>query len=287
MSKRGPKKIEVTTTIAELQDSISTKIGKLINYGLTQVELAEALQLYQPEISQLYRKKRVFNEEKFKKIDSELDKLIAENVNPEEVESAIEITSVRPEENYSTWLYDQLTQLGLSIIEFSNESSLSYQTINLIVNNTTTNPQFKTKKIIQETLERISKEKNKPIEEPVNNKQDEEKKLFVGLPFTKIEIDQTPDLIGVYAIHDRRGYPTYIGKGRIKTRLKDHIDRISFASEKVASTYSFLILQKDNSPEEKVRADKEASLMEKVLTKFAGNTILLNIQNTEDLSKNE
>ncbi len=285
MAKRGPKKVEVTDELTVLQESISSKIGKLLGYGLTQHDLAEAIQLYQPEISQLYRKKRVLSIQRFKQIDSELDKLITENVNPEEADSIVE--GIEPEENYSTWLYDQLTELGLSIIEFSNESSLSYQTINLIVNGITTNPQFKTKKTIQETLERISKVKNKPIEKPNTGKEDDEKKLFVGLPFIKTEIDQVPDLIGVYAIHDRRGYPTYIGKGRLKTRLKDHSDRIAFASEKVASTFSFLILQTDNTKEEKARADKEAILMEKVLTKFAGNTILLNIQNTEDLSKSE
>lgn len=282
----GRSKINTTDETKSLQEKVASNIGKLVAAGLTQQELAETLELYQPEISQFYRKKRIVTEDRFKEINSILEELISKNINPAEqfsnsngeVENLIE-----PENNFGTWLYDQLTELGVSTADFSRESSLSYRTINLIINGTTTNPQFRTKKIIQETLDKLSNGNGKTIEKAPSPNQEEDR-LFIGLPFTQDEIDQAPNLIGVYAIHDRRGYPTYIGKGQIKDRLKDHRTRIDYASNKVASTFSYLIIQKGDDDEAKKEADREAKLMEKILTKFAGNTLLLNIQNREDLS---
>lgn len=275
------KKQVVTDEIKELQRKVSELIGKLLSNGFTQKELADNLNLYQGEISQLYRQVRTLQKDRYKSIIEILKKLVEENINPSDSDEA---SQVQPEYNYGTWLYDQLTELDITPIEFSNESTISYQALNLIISGSTTNPQFRTKQLIEKTLERLSKERKKKIEKKVVSESDEEK-LFIGIPFTKSEIEQTPDKIGVYAIHDKRGYPTYIGKGRIKNRLKDHSDRISFASDKVAATFSYYIVQEGESEQDKEKANKESRLMEKIITKFAGNTILLNIQNIEDLSQ--
>ncbi|MEI7982921.1 MAG: GIY-YIG nuclease family protein [Bacteroidota bacterium] len=278
------RKIQQTTEMKNIQDNVSDLIGKLLSFGLTQDDLAENLQLYQPEVSQLFRKVRLLKIDRFKEIEKILKKLVEENVNPTEQTGAI-IHEVKPEYNFGTWLYDQLTKLEITPIEFAAEATLSYQTINLIVTGLTSNPQFRTKNLINTTLDRLGKERKKKIDKIDLNETTDEERLFIGIPYLKNEIDQTPDLIGIYAIHDKRGYPTYIGKGKIKTRLKDHSDRIAFASDKVAATFSYYQIQIGQDEKAKTEADRQAKLWEKILTKFAGNTILLNIQNTEDLSR--
>lgn len=275
------KKQILTDDLKEFQKKTSELIGKLLSNGFTQKELADNLNLYQGEISQLSRQVRTLQKDRYTTIIEILEKLVEENINPNDTEEA---TQIQPEYNYGTWLYDQLTELNITPIEFSAESTISFQALNLIINGSTSNPQFRTKQVIEKTLERLSKERKKTIEKK-NSAITNEEKLFIGIPFTPAEIDQTPDKIGVYAIHDKRGYPTYIGKGRIKNRLKDHSDRISFASNKVAATFSYYVIQNGDNEIDKEKADKEARTMEKIITKFAGNTILLNIQNIEDLSR--
>lgn len=282
---RGRKKIKVTNESEDLHNKVSNQIAVLIHRGITQNEIAEALSLYQAEVSQLYRKKRNFPENKIIAIKSQLEKLVDEfNYEDEDIS---EVQKVEEERSFSNRLIDQMTQLELSPIDLAEISGLSYQTINLIRRGITSNPQEKTKRKIQKALDEVAKNRKLKIEKiDLPKTKNESERLFLGLPFNKEEIDQAPNLIGVYAIHDSRGYPTYIGKGKIKTRLKDHSDRRAFLSPKVASTFSYYIVQEEDekTKSEKQEAGKRALLLEKILTKFAGNTILLNIKNREDLS---
>ncbi len=281
--KRGRKPIEKTEETITLQNEVSVLIGKLINSGIKQQDLAESLQLFQPEISQLYRKKRILTKTRFEQLKSELISLVKKEINPNEIESIS--SDVDSGNDFGTYLYDQITVLKITPLDLANEASLSYQTINLLLSGKTSVPQFKTKQKIIDALKRIAVNKKKSIEESPNEDESVDSKLKVGIPFNSEEIEQSPSLIGVYAIHDKRGHPSYIGKGNIKTRLKDHITRTVFASEEVAYSFSYFIIQKSSSDKDKSDANEEALLLEKILTKFAGNTILLNKQNREDLSE--
>jgi len=100
--------------------------------------------------------------------------------------------------------------------------------------------------------------------------------------FNDNEIDQAPDKIGIYAIHDRRGYTTYVGQGKIKSRLRLHKQSIHFVSDKVANSFRYFITQDGDNYGD---AKQQAIFLEKLIIKFTGNSILLNTNLIEDLSR--
>ncbi len=108
---------------------------------------------------------------------------------------------------------------------------------------------------------------------------------YIGLPWTREEIDQVPDEPGVYIIHDRLGRPAYVGvahkgAGGIRARLKKH-DELRWTSDRrVASTFSYALAARMPSSD----PSSLAKALEELLIKFMGNAILINKRGVEDLA---
>lgn len=270
-------------------DTREAKVQKLIyalsnQANLTQSAIADALEVSQATISLLKNLRA-------KATDDHLNKLTTLAQQFGLSLETIDTSSEKPldsddngADSYSVWLAGVIQQLDISLLEFSKRANLSYLGLKRIVDGVTANPQSGTRKSIDDAIKIIQGEKKKKAEEFAPEPVQKEEQLFIGLTFTEVEINQAPDKKGVYVIHDRRGYPTYVGKGNIRSRLRRHREHKAFLDERVACTFSYVLLQQKDDPESIKKADAEARRLETIITKFAGNTVLLNKQLIEDLS---
>lgn len=108
---------------------------------------------------------------------------------------------------------------------------------------------------------------------------------YIGLDWTKDEIEQVPDESSVYMIYERLGRPAYIGvahkgAGGIRARLRDHNQLRWTSDPKVANRFSYALSAKmpRNDPSELAKA------LEKLLIKFMGNAILINEKDVENIA---
>jgi hypothetical protein len=188
--------------------------------------------------------------------------------------------SGRRSTSYGEWLAEQVEKLDLTPAALAQNAGLSTLTVNYILDGTTSNPQSGTRRRIDAAVKALAGSAGKKVASapPPSVSSDE---IFSGIPFSEQEINQVPDEKGVYAIHDRRGYPTYIGQGKVRSRLKNHKDHKAFVDQRVASSFSYVILKKGDA------ADEQARWLENLVTKFAGNTVLLNKKLITDLSDAE
>jgi transcriptional regulator with XRE-family HTH domain len=189
-------------------------------------------------------------------------------------QTASPISSV--ETSYSEWLEDRMAELNVSPASLANQAGINIMTLNLILSGKTQNPQKGTREKIEAALRRLTQSgKSKPpftLAAPVPT----EDEPHIGIPFSKEEIKGAPNKIGVYVIHDRRGFPTYIGSGNIMKRLKDHFERKAFSDERVASSFSYILLEQEDSDRELSHIRDEARRWERIIIKFSGSSVLLN-----------
>jgi transcriptional regulator with XRE-family HTH domain len=262
------------------QSDLAEKVKKIIIYlqdseNWTQAEIANSIGTQQPIVS-LLKKGKISSESKnFEKWSKNLQGLITEESVLEEVDA--KALRVEESENYAEWFTNIILSHEISLTELADRTGLTYQGLYRIYNGDTVNPQKATREKIRKALETWVGLKEF-AQAPAENQSD----IVVNIPFTEADIDQAPALIGVYAIHDRRGYPTYVGKGRIKNRLKKHREHRAFLDSRVANSFSYFIIEKNGLLKEEASA--QSFELEKILIKFLGNAILLNKNLIEDLS---
>jgi transcriptional regulator with XRE-family HTH domain len=184
----------------------------------------------------------------------------------------------KDEPRYGEWLQDKLAELDIAPAALAEASDLHILTLNLILSGQTQNPQKGTRERIEAALERLAVAKQPEGVGPqsLHPPAAPDEELHVGIPFERDELREAPNKVGVYVVHDRRGFPTYIGSGVISSRLRAHWDRRAFADDRVAASFSYIVVQRDDSEAEVVRATAEARKWERIIIKFSGNSLLLN-----------
>ena len=253
-------------------------IGAIVQSGMPQGMMAESLGVSQATVS-LLKHKKLRPSTAARYLES-LKKLMSDQ--GLSTQAKVSNTSdVEPIGQFGLWLGEKLQEYQKTPAEIAEHAGVSAVTINYILDGTTSSPQSGTKDKIKAALEKLSNAEATDGAPEEREAQD----TFYGLPYNEQEVQQVPNRKGVYAIHDRRGYPTYIGKGNLKARLLDHLKERAFVESKVAYTFSYVVLQKSDSEQAKKRADHESKRLERILTKFAGTTLLLNERNRFDPSE--
>ena len=143
--------------------------------------------------------------------------------------------------------------------DLARSAKVSSITISNLVTGKTENPQPGTRRKIENALRQSGKKEGEPPptidpNEPV-----------VGIRYEKNEYDQAPSEVGVYVIHDKRGWPTYVGKGNIRNELR-HYSEQKWAHSHSARTFSYALI--DN--------DKDADRIETIVIKFMADSLLVN-----------
>lgn len=280
----------------QLRTQVAEMINTLQENGWSQANIAEELGVSQAYVSLL----------KYKRIQTSL--IIANSIieRLQSIFSQYEITTAENEDEisesesgddnaedigtFSDWLNAQIVQNSWKPNQIADASGVSLITIRFILSGRTSNPQSATRGKIEKGIQSLLS-LNPQSEGVVQDVQVEstapvapEDEIIAGIPFLRDEIERAPNKKGVYAIHDRRGYPVYVGKGNIRTRLLKHAEHRAFLDSRVANNFSYIVLQKSDTVEDIAVANREALRLEKLIVKFCGNTILLNKQLVEDLS---
>jgi transcriptional regulator with XRE-family HTH domain len=225
---------------------------------LTQIEIANHLGVTQSQVSH-YKYGRV-------KISPEhLEELrrLAKNAHRDghvEKESDSDIQSAS--QSYGEWLAEQLDALSVTQARLAKEADVHTLTISNIVNEKT-EPQIGSRNKIKQALDRLSRKERQPLVEPAPEHDPSEP--IVGNLFTEEEIDQAPSDLGVYVIHDMRGWPTYVGKGNVRNELRYYFKQ-KWASTEPARKFSYAL----------VRNDQDADRIETILIKFMADSLLVN-----------
>lgn len=266
-------------TESDIKDEIKAIVLSLLSIGLSQKTLAESLNVSNAVISLLKQGKYNTSSANLKKY-YESFKAINDD---KSIDKDVEIQPIEVESSFADWLLGQLELHKITPAILAEKAKLSVLTINYIVNRTTSNPQQGTRRKIESALQEITKNVSEAA--PIDTKT--KKEIFSGLPYVNDEIIQVPNKKGIYVIHDRRGYPTYIGKGDVQSRLKSHKEHKAFLDERVANTFSYVILQEGDSKDARQKADAEALWLENLIAKVCGNTVLLNKKLITDLSDSD
>lgn len=267
--KRAIKKKAASKSVSQ-KTKISAMIQRLIEEGMSQSDISVSLNVSGAIISLL----------KTQKYSSRLDYhegALEELLN----DRGVDVQSVHHVDGegssaFGDWLAQQLEERNIAPSVLARNAGVSALTVGYIIDGTTINPQ-------KGTREKIEKALNASWDgEELGN---DVRVITSGVPFSKQEIDQIPEGVGVYAIHDRRGFPTYIGKGRVKNRLKGHIEHRAFIEQRVAYTFSYTLLSSEGTEKDrKKEVDEEAFWIERLMVKFVGNAVLVNDRLTVDLS---
>ncbi|EKF76048.1 hypothetical protein A11A3_01100 [Alcanivorax hongdengensis A-11-3] len=239
--------------------------------GLRQADIAEALYVSPAVISLLKNKK--WQSSDISKHIKALEELLKAYRLTASSQKRRTRTSRRDDEVFADWLVEAMQKEGIEPAELAKHSGVSLPAISMILDGTTINPQKATKEKIQKAFSIPQ-----PISPEINKSQGRE--IFSGLPYTPQEIRQVPtNIVGVYVIHDRRGYITYIGQGNIRKRLRHHAENRAFLDQRVAHSFSYVILGENNK-----QSREESVFLEKLLIRFCGNAVLLNKRLLTDLS---
>jgi transcriptional regulator with XRE-family HTH domain len=164
---------------------------------------------------------------------------------------------------YGEWLAEQLETLKtVSQLKLAERAVVNPLTISNLITGKTENPQKDTRHKIEEALQGFYREQ-KPRQEASKAPALDSSKPVVGVLYNDDEIKQVPNKRGVYVIHDKRGWPTYVGKGNLLTELKLHHDK-KWATREAANKFSYAIV--DHDPDE----------IETIIIKFMADSLLVN-----------
>lgn len=183
---------------------------------------------------------------------------------------------------YGEWLRAELERRQTNAVELAARTGIGINTIVALLEGRTERPQQRTRERIEKALAVTAPEDGAPAPKRPTV---EDTWYYIGLPWTREEIDQVPDEPGVYIIHDRLGRPAYVGvaykgTGGIRARLKKH-DELRWTSDRrVASTFSYALAARMPSSD----PSSLAKALEELLIKFMGNAILINKRGVEDLA---
>jgi transcriptional regulator with XRE-family HTH domain len=258
-------------------------IRGLTDRGFTQTQIAEALDVSNSLIS-FWKTRRT---------EPNLDQLQAlkdlyRQWMPAD-EATVEATEQEPShdddegQTYGAWLEEQLGLLEVRPVQFAQDSDIPFATLNRIIRGLTENPQRATRERIEATIDSLWDKAGSREGESTAPKA--ATKLFVRLPFNRDELKAAPARIGVYVVHDRRGFPTYVGSGEIRTRLLKHWDTRAFADERVASEFSYFLCDGGTDAISGTQSEAATALareLEDMVIKFSGASLLLNKRSREE-----
>lgn len=250
-----------------------------INQTWTQSRIAEVLGTSQPTISHWIRTGVVPPDfvEAVRKLRAELRESEATDGEKPQLPSPTAQRSAV----YGDWLRGELERRHTNAVELAARSGIGINTIVALLEGRTERPQQRTRQLIERTLQASAPAEGAPV---IERPPESEPWYYIGLPWTREEIDQVPDEPGVYIIHDRLGRPAYVGvaykgAGGIRARLKKHDELRWTADRRVASSFSYALATRmpSGDPSSLARA------LETLLIKFMGNAILINERTVEDL----
>lgn len=246
-----------------------------------QSRIAEVLGVSQPTISNWLRTRSIPEKHAaaVRKLQAELT---GPSSDPEQKRSVATRDEPAPLSQYGEWLRAELERRQTNAVELAARTGIGINTIVALLEGRTERPQQRTRERIEKALAVTAPEDGAPA--PIRPTE-EDTWYYIGLPWTREEIDQVPDEPGVYIIHDRLGRPAYVGvahkgAGGIRARLKKH-DELRWTSDRrVASTFSYALAARMPSSD----PSSLAKALEKLLIKFMGNAILINEKGVEDLA---
>lgn len=185
---------------------------------------------------------------------------------------------------YGDWLRAELERRQINAIDLSARSGVGIGTLVALLEGRTERPQQRTRDRIEKALASAPPGDSGPT--AVLQPPEKDTWYYMGLPWTREEIDQVPDEPGVYIIHDRLGRPAYVGvahkgAGGIRARLRKHDELRWTADRRVARSFSYALSGRMPSHD----ASTLAKSLEKLLIKFMGNAILINEREVEDLAE--
>ena len=226
---------------------------------LTQTEIANHLGVSQGRVSQ-WKNGQAISPEYLKEI-----RRLARDARRDANEEEPGDSSTRSgSQSYGEWLAEQLDALRVTQASLAQRADVASLTISNVINGKT-EPQSGTRRKIERALEDISEQHKSPM--PVKPAPELDlSEPIVGNAFTKEEIDQAPDKIGVYVIHDKRGWPTYVGQGKIRSELKHHSGKKWATEEFAARKFSYAVIPND----------RDVERIETILIKFMADSLLVN-----------
>lgn len=226
---------------------------------LTQTEIANHLGVSQGQVSH-YKYGRVKIPREHLK---ELRRLARDAHHDDNDTEQVDLDTRSGSQSYGEWLAEQIDALKLTQARLAEQADVSPLTVSNLINGKT-EPQNGTRHKIQKALDSIP-QRRKTLERVRPAPESDPSEPIVGNRFTEDEIKQAPDKLGVYVIHDKRGWPTYVGKGNIRAELKNYNNQ-KWATTHVAATFSYALI--DN--------EKTALRIETIVIKFMADSLLVN-----------
>jgi transcriptional regulator with XRE-family HTH domain len=227
--------------------------------GLSQLELADKLQVSQPSISLYETGTAVPDQRLLGRIEAVLGPLAAtENQRTESVAVASDV--------FGAWLIKARTEAGMSKAELADAAGISLPTIYNIESGRSSNPQDETKKRLEKALKA-------KIPEDVKSEIADEQEI-VGLGSLK-DFDpygaDVPTRPGVYVFYDVSDRPIYIGKAEnISQRVRDHEEKFWF-KRPIVDRAAFI----------EIKDSKLRHQVEQVLIKFLKSNAVINKQSVD------
>lgn len=167
-------------------------------------------------------------------------------------------------QSYGEWLAEQLQDLDVTQAWLAKQAHVSPITISNLVTGKT-DPQQGTRHKIEKALKSSVRRKGHTEIQVPDAPETDPREPVVGISFTEEEIGQAPNGLGVYVIHDKRGWPTYVGKGNIRAELKNYNNQ-KWATAHVATKFSYALLDDE----------KLALRIETIVIKFMADSLLVN-----------
>ena len=168
--------------------------------------------------------------------------------------------------SYGGWLAEQLYVIKETQATFAKRSKVNPMTISNLINGKT-DPQQGTRRKIEKALSKRLPPQHTPRRRVSPAPVADPSGPVIGIPFKIAEISQAPNAPGVYVIHDTRGWPTYVGKGNLRTELKLHFGK-KWATEHSAAKFSYAL----------VGHNHDADRIETILIKFMADSLLVNVK---------
>lgn len=240
--------------------SSKQEVAKLLEkIPLTQTEIANHLGVSQGQVSHYkYGRMKIPREHL-----EELRRLARDAHHDDNDEEHMDSDARSGSQSYKEWLAEQIDALSLTQARLAKLADVSPLTVSNLINGKT-EPQNGTRHKIQKALD-SSPQRRKTPERVRPAPESDPSEPIVGNRFTDDEIKQAPDKLGVYVIHDKRGWPTYVGKGNIRAELKNYNNQ-KWATPHVATTFSYALI--DN--------EKTALWIETIVIKFMADSLLVN-----------
>lgn len=180
-----------------------------------------------------------------------------------------DIDEMDDEAPYGTWVRIEREKKNWTQGELVDKSGLSGQQISNIETGRTRNPQNRTREKINLALGQ------QPSQEIVAAEEKQVSILNLGalVGFESYDVDNLPDVNGVYVFYDRTKRPVYVGRATkrpISARVREHSEKFWFKSPVV---HSASYLQIDD--------ESLCKQTEQTLIKFMRTHLLLNRQGVE------